>query len=150
MLVAHHHSIDHGNFIELVVVLTKHSHAFARINGNISARRVDITRQYFKKSGLTGTVGTDHTIAVSTHKLEVGLIEQHPLSKLQGYIIYRNHLFIAELAGKGTKKAPFFGREMAAQNQSWSTVFKEIERQPSHGNSRYSESRTFCTTSFYP
>ena len=89
--VAHHHRIHHRISIPLEVVLAKYRQAFARSQSYRPRCRLQLSGNRLEKSRLACTVGTDDTITIAAGKLQVDVVEQHPLTKLYRNIRNCNH-----------------------------------------------------------
>ena len=90
----HHHGIHHRISIPLEVVLAQYRQTLARSQHDRPRCRVQIARNSTQESRLSGTVGTDYTITITTCKLQVYIIKQHSFTKLNRYVRDCNHLYI--------------------------------------------------------
>ena len=89
--VAHDDGLHHRELVVFVVVLLQHAHPVIRTDGHTAAGGLDHAGDDFQQGGLTGAVGTDDTVAVARHKIQVHILVQIVALKLQTYVIYRKH-----------------------------------------------------------
>jgi len=93
--MTHQHGIEYRILIPLEVVLAKYRKAFARTKGYRSFGRLQFARNGFQEGRLTGTVGTDDTIDITIRELQVHILVQHTLAKLDGEIGNCYHVFLS-------------------------------------------------------
>ena len=90
-LMSHQHRVHHREFIVFEVVLLKHTHALARQHLDGTLVGLQLSADSTEQGRLTGTVGTDNSIDVSTCKLQVHVFVENLLTKLNRQIGYCNH-----------------------------------------------------------
>ena len=97
-LVAHDDRAQDLVVIIGIVVLLQDSEALARCNLDRAARRLNVACQQFEEGGLAGTVRADDAVAVARRELEVDVLVEDALAKLEADIIDCNHRVISSLS----------------------------------------------------
>ena len=70
----------------------KERKSLARGDNYITGCRLKLSGKNLKKCRFTGTVRTDHSVAVPLCELDVNILEQRLFPDAKGYVICTNHL----------------------------------------------------------
>ena len=97
-LVAHDDRAQDLVVVVGIVVLLQDSEALARRDLDRAAGRLNVACQQFEEGGLTGTVRADDAVAVARRELEVDVLVEDALAKLEADIIDCNHRVISSLS----------------------------------------------------
>lgn len=97
-LVAHDDRAQDLVVIVGVVILLQDSEALARRDLDCAACRLNVACQQFEEGGLAGTVRADDAVAVARRELEVDVLVEDALAKLEADIIDCNHRVISSLS----------------------------------------------------
>ena len=81
--VAHHDRVENGMFFVGEVILLQNRKTFVRVMGDVSRVRFEFSGKDLQERGLSGTVCTDNSIAITLAEREVDIFEKHAASILQ-------------------------------------------------------------------
>ena len=88
-----HDRVEYGLFVKLKLILLQHRQALTGRDLHRSLVRFYLTTEDLQKSTFSGTIRTDHTIAVPLHETDVDLIEKNPFSVCQCDIPCSDHIW---------------------------------------------------------
>ncbi len=91
-LVTYEDSVKHGMVVKSEVILNEDREAFAWSHLDVALGRVELPRKDLEERRLTCTVGANDAVAVAGRELEVDILEERLLVKLNREIGYCNHL----------------------------------------------------------
>ncbi len=80
--MAAHHGIKHRAFIKLEVVLTQYRESFAGAESDGALRGREFSGKDLHQRGFSGTIGSDHAIAVAMVESKVHILKENSLSEL--------------------------------------------------------------------
>ena len=90
-LMPEHDRAQHLHIIESVMILLQDGKALTRCDIDRTLRRLDIAGKHAKEGRLARSVCSDDTIAISRRKLDVHILEENTLAKLQCQSACTNH-----------------------------------------------------------
>ncbi len=97
--MSHQDRIQDGVFIEGKVILFEDGHAFVGAHRDRTCSGVDVAGDDFEEGRFACAVGTDDAVAVAGCELEIYVVKQDALAKLEGYIGYGQHGFFGKSKG---------------------------------------------------
>lgn len=92
--VSHEHGVEHGLVVILEVVLTEDGEALAGPHLYLALRGVQFAGDGTEQGRFAGTVGTDDAVDVTTGELQVDVLIENALAKLDGEIGNCNHIVL--------------------------------------------------------
>ncbi len=76
------HGIHHRAFVKFKVILAQNRHAFSRALLHCSMRRRKLPRQNTHQRAFACAIRANDPITVACRKLQIDILEKHPLAKL--------------------------------------------------------------------
>ena len=93
--ISHDNCIKNREFVIFEMILLKERKSLARGDNYITGCRLKLSGKNLKKCRFTGTVRTDHSVAVPFCEFDVNIFEQRLFPDAKGYVICTNHLKVS-------------------------------------------------------
>ena len=90
--VALDNGIQHGELVELEVVLLQHGHPLILGDDDLTGGGLQIAGEDAKEGGLPRSVGADDTVAVAGDKFQVHVLEQRLSAEVQTDVVDSDHV----------------------------------------------------------